>query len=205
MHALLCRWRSWTTLLDIFDGPHLPIIYCIWLKLVARPTKLQMVQSMWKRQGGVATQLKHSLQLKLLVRSSGDSKPRRKNKRQHTCSIDYVQTCTMCSFSQVSSRPFCCTVVKHGHCLTVMSCLRGFQIRCLSHNCSMKCSALSPVTNQSLPDTCQKVCIDKEVQCRRLRSQGHVGRMQHDSLPKRLLFFRPLVAGLSDVERRCLQ
>ena len=42
--------------------------------------------------------------------------------------------------------------------------LRGFQMRCLSHICGVKRSALNHVTNESLLNTCQTVCIDKEIQ-----------------------------------------
>lgn len=50
--------------------------------------------------------------------------------------------------------------------------------------------------NESLLNRCQTVCIDKEIQYRRLRWLGHVGRMHDDRLPKRLLFSKSLVTGL---------
>ena len=74
--------------------------------------------------------------------------------------------------------------MSHSH----VSRLRGFQVRCLAHICGVKRSALNHVTNESLLNRCQTVCFDKEIQYKRLRWLGHVGRMQDDRLPKRLLF-----------------
>ena len=55
--------------------------------------------------------------------------------------------------------------ISHSH----VSRLRGFQMGCLAHICGVKRSALNHVTNESLLNRCQTVCIDKEIQYKRLR------------------------------------
>ena len=75
--------------------------------------------------------------------------------------------------------------------------LRVFQLKCLRGICGI--SLLSHITNEAVLKRCDMVYVDKEIQYRRLRWLGHVGRMADDRLPKRLLFSQ--VSGQRPVGR----
>ena len=64
--------------------------------------------------------------------------------------------------------------------------LRAFHMRSLRHICGI--SWRDHVNNESVLNKCGLVSIDREIQHRRLRWLGHVGRMQDHRLPKQLLF-----------------
>ena len=72
-------------------------------------------------------------------------------------------------------------------------------MRCPSHIYGVRRSVLNHVTNESLLNTCQTTCIDKEIRHRGLHWLGHFGRMQDDRLPKHLLFSQ--ISGRRSVGR----
>ena len=73
---------------------------------------------------------------------------------------------------------------------TVLPChvsrLRAFHMRSLRHICGI--SYRDHVNNESVLSRCGLASIDRELQHRRLRWLGHIGRMHDDRLPKQLLF-----------------
>ena len=75
--------------------------------------------------------------------------------------------------------------------------LRVFQMKCLRGICGI--SLLSHITNEDVLKRCDMVYVDKEIQYRRLRWLGHVGRMADNRLPKCLLFSQ--VSGQRPVGR----